>query len=85
MRKTRMPSTIAATSTSNKNSQFHNQRHSIGERNGREKEAVFQRQQGQHLRQRLAAVDHGEEADEEQRDGYGKLVVAQARLIWLIN
>jgi hypothetical protein len=50
--------------------QLDHQRHAVGgERDGGEHHAVFHRQQRQHLRDGLAAVDHQEEAGQHERDG----------------
>ena len=55
--------------------EFDNQRHAVGQTSGGQEDAVFQRQQRQHLRQRLAPVDHHEEANQEQE-------MATASVLW---
>src|ERR1019366_8012180 len=57
--------------------QLDNQRHSVSQGNGGQEETVFQAQQGEHLGQSLAPVDHHEETDQEERNGHGYGVVAQ--------
>ena len=72
-----MPSTITATRTSKKMPNFDHQGHAVGQRDRRQEEAVLEREQPQDLGDGFAAVDHHEEADQEERDGHGQGVVAQ--------
>ena len=53
------------------------QRHAVtGEGDSGEHDAVFDRQQREHLRDGFAPVEHQEETGQEQRDGNGQCVVA---------
>src|SRR6266581_8414362 len=57
---------------------FNNERHAIGrQRNRGQHDAIFHRQERQHLGDGFAPVDHQEKAGEQERDGDGERVAAE--------